>query len=212
MLATTFCINPQYEDVEVCLRPVDDCTECVENEFCAPFPSTPSSKKKVQSKERETNRERNKKIISATVPNYVFAEDEGGSVGNIPNYVFAEKGGTTNKVDRMKSDAMMTKEKKEGRGGIFQETFENKFGDTCGGGGGRRFLKRNDLPDVNEISIEEIHEIYSYDDNDNRRRASVGRKDFPARRIPETSFEDGSVVVYNPTTACNDDNWFFSWW
>ncbi len=225
MLATTFCINPQYEDVEVCLRPIDDCTECVENEFCAPFPSTPSSTKKVQSKERETNRERNKKIFSDTVPNYVFAEDEDGGVRsntnrddekksevNIPTYVFAEKGGTANRVDRMKSDAMMTKEKKEGRGGIFQETFENKFGDTCGGGGGRRFLKRNDLPDVNEVSIEEIHEIYSYDDNDNRRRASVRRKDFSARRVSETSSEDGSVFVYNPTTACNDDNWFFSWW
>ena len=172
-------------------------------------------------------KDRNNKIISDTVPNYVFAEDDDGGVGsntnrdqkrksevNIPNYVFAEKGGTTNKVDRMKSDAMVTKKKKEGGGGIFQETFENKFGDTCGGGGGQggRFQKRNDRPDVNEISIEEIHEIYSCDDNDNRRRANFRRKDSPARHAPETSSEDGSVVIFNPTTACNDDNWFFSWW
>lgn len=227
MLATTFCTNPQYEDVEVCLRPVDDCAECVENEFFAPLaPTTPSSAKKVQTKERE--RERNQRVLSDTVPNYVFADD-GDGVGSatyrdrrmkpevhVPNYVFAEKGevvGTPNKGQRIKSDSKRMKiredEKKGGRGLL--ETFDSKFGETCSGGGGGARSKRRNRPDVNEISIEEIHEIYSRG-NDGR-RSSARTKDLPAKHTSDNRSNDGSVALYDPTTACTDnDNWFFSWW
>lgn len=245
MLATTFCSNPQnYDDVEVCLRPVDDCTECVENEFCSPLPTTitPCSMNKnkvVQVKEKERST-KNVVVPSKAVPNYVFANEDNDDGGNggvgsttmnrddrmtsqvniIPNYVFAEKdggdSGIKSKQERMKkSNAKVArKEEKESNGGIFRETFESKFGDPCGGGG--RFLKRGrDRPDIDaDISIAEIREIYSYDDDKYRRRGSARKKDPPAKKeehVAEVSSTDGCVAGYNPTTACND-NWFFDWW
>jgi hypothetical protein len=244
MLATTFCVNPQYyEDVEVCLIPVDHCTEYVDNKFCSPVPPatpsfaarkivvpvTPTSTTKNNTlQEKEMSARRKKKSINSSVdgvPNYVFTEDGGVNtptkedrikepkVGNLPSHVFAD----ATRVDRMTPDSKMRKTKKKDDEGcvVFRETFEHKFADTCGGGrqgDGGRFVKRRDRSEVNEIAIEEIREIYSYDDDKNRRRSSVRGKDSPANHAAEASTTDGgSVIAYNPATACTD-NWFFSWW